>query len=78
MEGKGHREWIPEAHPNTPQPQRGSSLTAVKALNFDFAEVQWGCHIHHKGTFGDRVPTIGHRYCHVALSGKRESQNGVV
>lgn len=58
-------------------PKGGSLLTAVKALNFDFAEVQWGCHIHHKGTFGDRVPTVCHCYCHVALLGKRENQNAV-
>lgn len=58
--------------PNTLQSQGGSSLTAIKALNFDLAEVQWGCYIHHKGTFGDWVPTVGHCYCHVALLGTRE------
>lgn len=58
--------------PNTLRSQGGSSLTAIKALNFDLAEVQWGCYIHHKGTFGDWVPTVGHCHCHVALLGTRE------
>lgn len=51
------------------------SLTGVKSLNFDLAEVQWRSDGDNEGAFRDRVTSMAHRNAHVTLRGRNDMKN---